>query len=417
MYIKNIREEKEDKMKIRNRQTKFMLMLLFFSAIIFFYSYNGRVAVYQTTLYAFSYKYGFISRAFIGTLYQGIGKIFSVNMLNYQMALFYTQVITALFFVLMFGFFWFLIQKMDEDTWKHGELVIILYTLLTVSMFSCSKNFGRVDIYLVALSFVAVMLLCTNKHLWLLVPIVAVCVMIHQGYVFMYFNIILVLLIYRFFTEKKENRLRNGALFFCVFFVGSSLFLYFEFFSRTNGMEIVDEIIRNASAVSYQGSYHETLIDHEILNVDLSDVEWDFHKENFVQLPFFALMTAPFIWLLIQFAKNVFSRCHLLEEKIKYFFVCFGFLTLLPNYILKVDYARWTYAMFSYFSIMVLALIVLKDEIVIESIEEVANMRKKHPGMILLIPYLTIFVPLWDVYFNQASKHFSDWLNVYVHFM
>ena len=394
-----------------------MILLLFLAAMLFFYSYDGKVTAYQTTLYAFSYKYGFISRAFIGTIYQGIGKLLSVDMMSYQAALAYTQVITGLFYVFMFVFFGFLLKHTEEKNIKYTELILVMYTISTVTMFACRKNFGRVDIYLVAISFAATMLLIKDKKLWLLIPMVACAMMIHQGYVFMYFNIILVLLIYRFFSAKAQGKKKYGFFFVVVFLVGSALFLYLEFFSRTNGEAIVDEIIKNAAAVSFEGDYHETLIDHEILNVDLANEEWDFHKENFVQFPIFLCFLSPFVWMLIKFVKAVFSRVTTLEDKIKYFFVCFGFLTLVPNYLLKVDYARWTYAVVSYFSIMIMALLTLKDQVISESIKEVAAVRKKHPSMILLLPYFVIFVPFWDVYLNVAMKHISDWINIFVHFM
>lgn len=49
------------------------------------------------TMMAFSYKYGFISRGLIGTIYQGLDKILPVNMMTYQACVGYTLVITMLF--------------------------------------------------------------------------------------------------------------------------------------------------------------------------------------------------------------------------------------------------------------------------------------------------------------------------------
>ena len=427
------------------RRTNFILLLGVFAFILFCYSYGSKVTSYNTTLYAFSYRYGFISRAFIGTLYQGIGRIFGLDMLHYRSALLFTQVVTGLFFLVSFIFFSFIYKWTKPENIKYTEFLIILLTLLTIPMFSSKYNFGRVDIYMFGLSLLGAMMIISKSCEWLLIPIVAVSCMVHQGYVFMYFNIILVLLIYRFFTPeesaaehlhrriqarkegleaavkedgkipdeiKKKNQKKYGILFVLCFITGSVLFLYFEFFSRTNGDSIVNEIIRNASAVSYHGEYHKTLIDHEILNVNLAEEEWEFHLENFVQTPFFLFLVSPFLWLWFNYAKGVFQRAVTIEEKIKYFFVLFGFLTLIPNYALKVDYARWTFAAAAYFLIVTLSLIAMGDKVVMESLRGVRALQKGHPWMMLIIPYLIVFVPFWDVYYDQILKNLGDWVNI-----
>ena len=399
-----------------DRRKQFLRLLFFLFVVLFCFSYDGKVTAYNTTLYAFSYKYGFISRAFIGSLFQGIDYLVPWDMMSYTHSVLYTQVVTALFYVLLLWFFSFILKQLPGEAGrgtKYAELIIVAYTIYAVPMFACRKNFGRVDIYLVGLSLLAVVLIVKNKGLFLLPVIVAVCVCIHQGYVFMFFNIILVLLIYRIFSPKSEHKF----LFILCFLLGSALFLYFEFFSRTNGEAFVDEIIENATKLSYKGDYHETLIDHEILGIDLASEEWDFHKENFVQFPIYLLLMSPFLYMLFRLFGEIRKRVETTGEKIRYFFVCAGPLTLLPNYILKVDYARWTFAVFTYYTMVILALLAWKDRIMEESISRVAQIRQRYPFVFLLLPYLLLFSPLWDVYMCQALKRMSDWINVFVHFM
>ncbi len=402
------------------RRKKFMGLLLFLSVVLFFYSYDDKVTAYNTTLYAFTYKYGFISRAFIGSLYHAIDRLVPWDMISYEHSLLYTRIVTALFYVLLFIFFRFILKRLPRETVKYGELILTAYVIFAVPMFACRKNFGRVDIYLVGLSLLGVMLIVSRRARWLLIPIVMACVCIHQGYVFMFFNIILVLLIYSFCTPGTESRahfFRAGFLFAVCFLAGSALFLYFEFFSRTNGEAFVEEIIANATKLSYKGDYHETLIDHEILGIDLAAEEWDFHKENFVQFPIYLVLLSPLVWMLCRLIKGIMSRARTVSDKIKYFFVCFGPLTLLPSYILKVDYARWTFAVFTYYTLVILALLAMKDAVIEESIREVASIRRRYPGLVLLLPYMLLFSPFWDVYMCQALKRISDWINVFVHFM
>ena len=67
--------------------------------------------------------------------------------------------------------------------------------------------------------------------------------------------------------------------------------------------------------------------------------------------------------------------------------------------------------------VAVLPLLAMKDAVIEESIREVASIRRRYPGLVLLLPYMLLFSPFWDVYMCQALKRISDWINVFVHFM
>ncbi len=88
------------------------------------------------------------------------------------------------------------------------------------------------------------------------------------------------LLVYRLLSEKeKKARIYYGVILLVSLIGCSALFLWFEFFSHTDGVRYVDEIIANAKAMTkpFNGmTYHDTLIDHEILGIDLSDVEYPY---------------------------------------------------------------------------------------------------------------------------------------------
>ena len=62
-------------------------------------------------------------------------------------------------------------------------------------MFASQYNFGRLDVYCVMLSLFGAILLIIEKAEWLVVVFSALGVMVHQGNVFMFLNIILILLV------------------------------------------------------------------------------------------------------------------------------------------------------------------------------------------------------------------------------
>ena len=85
-------------MEEKNRKIKeFVLVEILLGALLFLRYYEAWVHRINGTMMAFSYKYGFISRGLIGTIYQGLDKILPVNMMTYQACVGYTLVITMLF--------------------------------------------------------------------------------------------------------------------------------------------------------------------------------------------------------------------------------------------------------------------------------------------------------------------------------
>ncbi len=396
----------------RNRQ-KFMLVEVIFAFTLFLMSYEFKCSAYNTTLYAFNYGYGFISRAFIGSVYVLVDAILPVDMMSYAMAMRFTEVVTVLFYLVVLSFFHFLMKRISSENLEEAEYLILFFSIFVISMYADDRNFGRVDIYLIMVSLISAMLIIREKCEFLILPLVAIAVCVHQGYVFMFFNVVLVLLFYKILSKSGRERKKYIILFAVSFLIGSALFLYFEFFSRSNGANIYDEIVRNATILSFEGDYHETLIDHEILNVDLADEEWLFHLENFVQLPVFTVLMLPYLIILVKFLTRIVKRANGIEEKLKYLAVAIGSFTIIPNFILKVDYARWTMSIICYYSVVTLSLLAMRDKLIEEEVRG-AFLRIKSHGVvaILLMAYPFLFVPFWDVYYDYLLKHIGDWLNL-----
>jgi hypothetical protein len=204
--------------------------------------------------------------------------------------------------------------------------------------------------------------------------------------------------------------LRQGDRVYLILFIASliavsALFIWFQFLSHVNGEAIVGDIINEATKLSRRGKYHDTLIDAEILGVDLGKTEWPLHVQNFVELPFFLILISPFIYVGASLAKEVLKGCRDLREKIPYVIVMLGAVTTLPLFIMKIDYGRWMLAIFAYYLIMLIVLVALDDEIVIRALEIKAKwLRENKTWGFMLIIYAIVFLPLWDVRICQLLK-------------
>ena len=57
---------------------KFMIMLTVFSFAVFITNYQYVIRSYNSTMLALSYKYGFTSRALLGTIYHLVNRILPI---------------------------------------------------------------------------------------------------------------------------------------------------------------------------------------------------------------------------------------------------------------------------------------------------------------------------------------------------
>lgn len=396
--------------------SRFMWLLILLSCAIFFLDYDERVLPYNSTILAFSYKYGFISRGLAGTIYQWIDHILPVNMIDYAMVLRFTLIVTLVFYVLFFAFCYQCMKRCQEEYLGRFLYLILFYAVFVVSMFAYKRNFGRLDLYLMALTVIGTMCLIAKKAEWLIVPLSMISVMYHQGYVFMFYNILLALLAYRLLSEKeKKARIYYGVILLVSLIGCSALFLWFEFFSHTDGVRYVDEIIANAKAMTkpFNGmTYHDTLIDHEILGIDLSDVEYPYRVMNWIEIPFFIAIISPYIVLAVKLFRRILARAQGKTERLKYGFLAIAAGTLLPLFLMKCDYARWVFALISYYCMIFLALVAMGDRIVAEELTGIfTEIKEKYPFAILLLLLPALLTPFWDVHINGLLRGISNPIN------
>lgn len=403
--------------KTKSRQIlAFMIQIIILSFGLFEMSYDGVVNSYNSTIMALSYKYNFASRGLIGTIYRFMDSFTKTDLMNYPHVLLYTQAVTILFFVFLLLFCWYILKKCDVSRIKDASYMLYFLMILLVPAFACEHNFGRVDLYMIGLSILSVILLTMGTLEWLVIPLAAIAVMVHQGYVFMYFNIILVILIYKFFSSDRRGRIKYGAITVLAFVTVSVLFLWFEFFSRTDGSTFYSQVVSDATALSLNGEYHVTLLEHEILGTDLAAEEWDYHLKNFVEFPMYIILMLPFIIPALQIMINNIKEASGTEEKLKYLAVLLGVGTIAPNFVLKVDYGRWLIAVLVYYLSVHTFLLASKDKLITKSISRTFSTIGKNPMLsCFYIVYPLLFMPLWDVNIDMILARYSACINDVFH--
>lgn len=388
---------KEKLIKENYNIRQFIMMLTFVDLATFITNYRGWVRSYNTTMLALSYEYGFTSRSLLGTIYHILDAVIPVDMMQYQNAIVFANVITVLFIVFLLYFSYHVLKKSDkaqEVVTKAQQYILLTFHIAMVATFTYAYNFLRVDFCMVWMMLLGFMSLMNEKTEWLSLLFAALGIMFHQGFVLMYFNVILVIQFYYMMTRKNK---KNTILFFLTFLIGSGMFLWFELFSRTNGNDIFETVLQDATNVSYQGIYHTTLLYHEVLGIDVSGAETEFVYMNHVQLVLYLLILLPAIVVLARAFVRIIKKADDLFAKLKYLAVAVGSLTILPDMLLKVDYGRWILAVVTYYLLIILAMLVLRDPLVTEETEVVVDGIKQHPAWLIYFTLVVLTVPYMDV--------------------
>lgn len=131
-----------------------------------------------------------------------------------------------------------------------------------------------------------------------------------------------------------------------------------------------------------------------------------------MEYPLFLLFMMPYIWIGVRLFGGFIKEAKTKVDKWKYTFVVIGALTIVPNYILKIDYARWTMSIVTYYVVMLLSLLAMQDE-VIENVccSVLLEIRAKAWAPLLFV-YLILFLPFYDVFMDQVMHNIGHFLNV-----
>lgn len=394
----------------RKENRNFFVLLGIFAIVCVLRYYDHFIISVNTTVFAFSYKLGFISRGLPGTALRVLNILFPYDFMSYDGIGLVSKAATILFFVMLFAFYAACLKKCTEKMRQDARCLTFFLSIFAFPMFLSAENFGRLDIYLLIIVILSCMLVLYEKLEWLVVPLSVIAMLIHPGYVFMDINILLVLLLYKMLTGSENKRKKYIALFAVTFFTVSVLFLYFEFFSHPQGANIYEEVIATAKSLSDNGqNYHDHLINHDILGQNVFWDEWDWHIVNFIEFPIFLILFSPYIYLIGRFYWNLIKKEQERTKKFAYILITLGAGTILPEMMLKTDYGRYMFALVFYYIACILILLAMRDQGAAMRVEELMGFLRNHMTLSLfLIMYAFLFVPFRDFHISDVLEEFYD---------
>ena len=113
-----------------------------------------------------SYKYGFISRGMLGTIWAGLDKILPLDLMTYEAVYWFNWGITWLFSLLVIVFLGKCIRKVKTEHRHNMYYMAIACAIYFFPMFWSEEMFGRLDVYLYILTFICLFALLDHHSYW-----------------------------------------------------------------------------------------------------------------------------------------------------------------------------------------------------------------------------------------------------------
>ncbi len=354
-------------MKRETRENgKFLMILIAIMAVwavsLFPFKFGG----WNQIMLAFSYRFGFIQRAFIGSVIDLISTAFHIPL----------KYMRYLYGVATVGIFTIgallLVNKalnlfMDDSRMKQFYKGMALIFFMGPGWCTNYNNFALTDMWLPMFSLIGVYAVIKGKWIWVSLLTTVICVLIHPAYVFLYFNLVLAAFVYKAFLEKGKTDKNSLIWMGIVLIAGSILFLYMMFFSHAREGVTVDEVMQRAAIIVDKSveeiSNHEpTVRGYLIRDGGESGVQLVFNS-YWLLFIVTVIMFIPFWFELFKYWRDAYREAR--NNRVKgcalYALLPLGIVTVIPMYIMHNDYGRWTYAVFFYEFAIIWIFNLLKD--------------------------------------------------------
>lgn len=381
--------------KINRENKKFIMILIGVMAIwavsLFPFKFGG----WNQIMLAFSYRYGFIQRAFIGSVIDLVSTLFHIPLryMRYLYGVFTVGIFT--------GGALFLVYKALKSS-ENDSTANRFYKGMAMAFFMgagwCTNynNFALTDMWLPMISFIGVYAIIKEKYVWISVITTIVCVLIHPAYVFLYFNLVLAAFLYKTFMEQGKIDKKNLIWMIIVFLVGSILFLYMMFFSHAKAGVSVEDVMQRAAIVVDKSveeiSNHESTVrGYLIRDGGESGVQLVINS-YWLLLVVILVMFSPFIFEIYRYWSAVYkeARKHIGRRALFYVLLPLGIVTAVPMYIMHNDYGRWTYAVYFYEFTIVWLFNLLGDRFVKKATQELVERVSSNKAYYLLLLFYAV---------------------------
>lgn len=276
----------------------------------------------------------------------------------------------------------------------YGTVVLYMAAPFSIAYVWNEQNLGRLDVYMLLVVMIAMIVALGIKNVYLKMVLFTILgvigLAIHQGFAFLYYPMIIVLMCYDVFYD---NRIHIGNLLAALIsgLINIAVAVYFQFFSSVN-FDSVEEMVAflkqrtdvNISEYAIQLEYFGSM-DFQLKNV--TSIFYKGDEAPLVNLVIILVMLAPVLLLFFQVWKDVFS--HLKAHGVKlfctpYFYAALAHLCFLPMFIIHVDWGRHLAPLLAMQIFIFFFFLAKKEPAMVYAYEQMQKRIDKYPWYFIL---------------------------------
>ena len=367
---------------------------------------------YVTTLLAFSYlKNRFIRRGLVGTLFDVLCRLFPF-VYSYRGAVWFMWGMNALYFISLLVFTKRILGTIKDRSVYRGAYIFSLICFTFMIPTACVQNgaLGRADLLQIVLCLLQIYLLIEMKHEWLTVPMTAVNVMFHEGYVLMTFCAVLIVIIYRALNTEGKRK-KYWALFaahIAVLLIMSVLSLVGS--RRAGSPDAYEAALQSAKALNSNGSVHWNLL-YMMSGTTPENAEFIndamYVAEGKRELPVFLICFIPVFMIFGKALVNLFRCSGKKRIGTHITALLLGPVLIGVEYLKFCDYGRYILWLVFYFFTVFVSFAAMNDEGAEGSLSR--SYGYSNIKALLVLAVMMIYQPLPTCSFTMISRKIKEW--------
>lgn len=358
----------------------------------FIYNKPTVLAGWSSASYALTYKLGFGSRVFIGSILSLFYKSFLDGKLAYNFCCICNLMIIILFSILV-----------NKVVTKSHNNIAVIYL---IGIYLCSpgsvaslwsiQNMGRLETYNYLLVLIGILVFLSRLNLgakYAVLAVITVCNMaIYQGYIFLYYPVIFIMCVC---DCLKYKDIKRWILFAGNVIVTIGAFGIFQFATSINfadSKELVAYLEQHTNLNVYEDAlYYEYFAPVSTAFKDISEpmlLGTDLREKTFITVFLLAPIMFLVIYIIIRTVKMENMKAML---KKPYIYWIGGYVAFLPQFVLNVDWWRWMAAMICYTFFAIISMYLTGEKDIGDTFVTLRNIITKYPiGATTILIYLAM---------------------------
>lgn len=381
------------------------------------------LGAWEKTFYLVTYEFGFISRAFIGSIFSLFTDYITDKMIYVSSVIFFLILIVMI--SLLLGR---LIRKSKPDMKTPTIIFIMLFLASPFSVtYLLGFHIGRFDTYWIIITLLALVFLKNPVLKWSIPFLCAVTVSIHQGYMDTYMPALAIPMLYETYKHKYSKTSFAVFILSCITMI--AFFIAFQFFPADipfdNAIDFADYLSQHADfrvpAPQIYVEYFAPFLEYWL--EDITPLMKTF------ALPLtltYLLFTSPLLIIFGFIWKRSFKCADNRFKKFIFFLCAATPLAFIPAAIFGLDWDRWWAAALNTQFILVFYFIFSNEISVTSHVKTIAAFFEKHFLLLLLLILFMSLLTFSEATTNMFSfirdrdgfmLHYVDYFNKHVYYL